>query len=134
MKKAIVVGSGAGGATVAKELQGHYDVTVLEAGKEFKPFGIEVEALEKFRNLGLLFDEREIKFAFPTYKIQRAADEMILVNGSGLGGTTTIAVGNGLRMDRDLKTLGIDLDDEFDEIFREVPVSTAHQKKWHKVT
>ena len=29
-KRAIVVGSGAGGATVAKELQGAFDVTVLE--------------------------------------------------------------------------------------------------------
>jgi len=33
MKKAIVVGSGAGGATAAKELQGAFDVTLLEAGK-----------------------------------------------------------------------------------------------------
>ena len=32
MQTAIVVGSGAGGATVAKELQGAFDVTVLEAG------------------------------------------------------------------------------------------------------
>ena len=36
MKKAVVVGSGAGGATIAKELQGSYDVTVLEAGSAFK--------------------------------------------------------------------------------------------------
>ena len=59
---------------------------------------------------------------------------MILVNGIGLGGTTTICTGNALRMDRDLKALGIDLDAEFEEIFREIPVTTAHQKKWHKVT
>jgi choline dehydrogenase-like flavoprotein len=37
MKHAIVIGSGAGGATVAKELQGKFDVTVLESGKEFQP-------------------------------------------------------------------------------------------------
>ena len=43
MKKAIVVGSGAGGATVAKELQGHDEVTVLEAGQAFKPFGMKLE-------------------------------------------------------------------------------------------
>jgi choline dehydrogenase-like flavoprotein len=134
MKKAIVVGSGAGGATVAKELQGHYEVTVLEAGKEFKPFRKEMEGLEKLRRFGLLFDEREIQFAIPAFKIRRATDEMILVNGIGLGGTTTICTGNALRMDRDLKDLGIDLDAEFKEVFREVPVTTAHQKKWHKVT
>jgi ferredoxin len=50
------------------------------------------------------------------------------------GGTTTICTGNALRLDGDLKSLGIDLDAEFDEIYREVPVTTAHQKKWHKVT
>jgi choline dehydrogenase-like flavoprotein len=134
MKTAIVVGSGAGGATVAKELQGHYEVTVLEAGKAFKPFGIGLEGLEKLRQFGLFFDEREIQFAIPAFKTRRATDEMILVNGSGLGGTTTLCTGNALRMDRDLKALGIDLDEEFEEVFREIPVTTAHQKKWHKVT
>jgi choline dehydrogenase-like flavoprotein len=134
MKKAIVVGSGAGGATVAKELQGHYEVTVLEAGTEFRPFAMELESLEKLRRFGLFFDEREIRFVIPAYQTRRAADEMILVNGIGLGGTTTISTGNGLRMDRDLKALGIDLDPEFEEVYREVPVTTAHEKKWHHVT
>ena len=109
MRKAIVVGSGAGGATVAKELQGHYEVTVLEAGKEFKPFGMELERLEMLRQFGLFFDEREIQFVIPAFKTRRATDEMILVNGIGLGGTTTICTGNALRLDGDLKALGIDL-------------------------
>ncbi|RPJ37819.1 MAG: choline dehydrogenase, partial [Chloroflexi bacterium] len=68
MKKAIVVGSGAGGATVAKELQGHYEVTVLEAGKQFQPFRMELEGLEKLRQIGLFFDEREIQFVIPAFK------------------------------------------------------------------
>ena len=99
MKKAIVVGSGAGGATVAKELQGHYEVTVLEAGKEFKPFGMALEGLEKLRRFRLFFDEREIQFVIPAFKIRRATDEMILVNGIGQGGTTTICTRNALRVD-----------------------------------
>ena len=41
-----MVGSGAGGATAAKELQGHYQVTVLEEGREFKPFRIAMETLK----------------------------------------------------------------------------------------
>lgn len=134
MKKAIVVGSGAGGATVAKELQGHFQVTVLEAGKEFRPFGMGLGGLEKLRQFGLFFDEREIRLAFPAYRTRRANGGMILINGSGLGGTTTLCTGNALRMDRDLKALGIDLEAEFEEVFREIPVTTAHQKKWHKVT
>ena len=47
------------------------------------------------------------------------------MNGSCVGGTTTIATGNGLRMDDDLRALGLDLDEEFEEISREIPVSTA---------
>jgi len=134
MRKAIVVGSGAGGATVAKELQGHYDVTVLEAGRAFKPFGMGLDGLGKLRQFGLFFDPREIRLVIPAFQVRPAADDMILVNGLGLGGTTTISTGNALRMDRDLKALGIDLDPEFAEIYREVPVTTAHQDKWHTVT
>ena len=37
-KTAIVIGTGAGGAVVANELQGKYDVTILEAGPDFKSF------------------------------------------------------------------------------------------------
>ncbi len=134
MKIAIVVGSGAGGATVAKELQGAFEVTVVEAGKEFKPFEMGLEGLEKLRQIGLFFDEREIKYVMPTYQVRQAGSEMILLNGRGLGGTTTICTGNALRMDHDLKALGINLDAEFEEVYREIPVTTAHQKKWHKVT
>lgn len=133
-RKAIVVGSGAGGATVAKELQGAYDVTVLEAGRQFKPLGLDLGLLETLRQLGLFFDEREIRAVMPAYHTRRATDEMILVNGLGLGGTTTICTGNALRMDQDLKALGIDLDAEFDEVYGEVPVTTAHERKWHRVT
>ena len=39
-KTAIVVGTGAGGAMMARELQGRYQVTLLEAGRAFKPFSL----------------------------------------------------------------------------------------------
>jgi len=64
---------------------------------------MELEGLEKLRQFGLLFDEREIRFVIPAFRTRRATDEMILVNGIGLGGTTTLCTGNALRMDRDLK-------------------------------
>ncbi len=134
MKTAIVVGSGAGGATVAKELQGRYAVTVLEAGKEFQPFKMEMGKLETLRQMGLFFDEREISLVFPAYQTRRTTKEMVLINGRGLGGTTTICTGNALRMDRDLKNLGINLDAEFEEVYREIPVTIAHQRKWHQAT
>ena len=40
MKRAIVVGSGAGGAAAALGLLGAFDVTVIEAGREFRPFSL----------------------------------------------------------------------------------------------
>lgn len=134
MKKAIVVGTGAGGATAARELQGTYDVTLLEAGRDFQPFATDLALAEKLKKTGLMFDEREIQFLFPAMKIRKTEDQMVLVNGIGLGGTTTVATGNALRVDGCLKELGINLDDEFDELFREIPISTDHQKRWRRTT
>lgn len=134
MKKAIVVGSGAGGATAAKELQGTFDVTVLEAGKEFRPFSFNLSLLETLRKTRMFFDEREIQLLFPAMKIRKTEDNMVLVNGIGLGGTTTICTGNALRMDKDLKALGINLDAEFEELYQEIPISTAHQTRWRATT
>jgi choline dehydrogenase-like flavoprotein len=134
MKKAIVIGSGAGGATAAKELQGIYDVTILEAGAEFRPFSMSLSKIDKAKTLGLLFDEREIALLFPTMKIRKTPDRMILVNGIGLGGTTTLATGNALRVDKDLLDLGICLDSEFEELKSEIPIHTRHRQHWRDTT
>jgi choline dehydrogenase-like flavoprotein len=134
MKKALVVGSGAGGATVAKELQGTFDVTVLEAGKEFHPFSMNLSLIDKIKQTGLMFDAREIQLLFPKMRIRKTADTMVMVNGVGLGGTTTLATGNGVRMDHDLKKYGINLDTEFEELFNEIPITTEHQKRWRPTT
>lgn len=134
MKKALIIGSGAGGATVAKELQGTYDVTVLEAGREFRPFSMNLSVVETIKKTGLMFNEREIQLLFPAMRIRRTADRMVMVNGIGLGGTTTLATGNAIRQDEELKALGINLDNEFEELYREVPISTDHQKRWRPAT
>ena len=133
MKRALVIGSGAGGATAAKELQGAFDVTVLEAGEAFQPLSLSLRTLEKLKSTHLLFDERLIQFPFPAMQIRKTPD-MVLVNGIGTGGSTAICCGNAVRMDQDLRALGIDLDAEFEEIFREIPISTAHQRAWRKHT
>jgi choline dehydrogenase-like flavoprotein len=134
MKKAVIVGSGAGGATVAKELQGVFDVTILEAGKEFRPFSMSLSMVDTIKKMGLMIDEREIQILFPFMKIQKTEDSMVLVHGMTLGGTTTLATGNAVRMDRDLQALGINLDREFEELFREIPITTNHQKRWRPAT
>jgi choline dehydrogenase-like flavoprotein len=71
LKKAIVVGSGAGGATVARALQGKFEVTILEAGKEFRPLTYNLSLLEKLRKTGLFFDEREIQLLFRQCKSEK---------------------------------------------------------------
>ena len=129
-----MVGTGAGGATVAKELQGKFDVTVLEAGGAFRPFSMSMSTVLKIKKSGLMFDEREIGLLFPTMKIQKTRDQMVMVRGIGLGGTTTLATGNGLRMDGVLKEYGIDLAVEYDELEKEVPISTDHQRRWRPTT
>lgn len=134
MKRAIVVGSGAGGAMAARELQGKFEVTILEAGREFQPFTRKLSTVGRLKKTGLLFDERLIHLLFPGMRIRKAGDRMVLVNGAATGGTTTISTGNGVRKDEDLRATGIDLDAEFTELLREVPISTEHQKNWHEQT
>jgi choline dehydrogenase-like flavoprotein len=133
MKRAIVVGSGAGGAAAASDLQGAFEVTVVEAGGEFRPFSHDLSTAARWKKLGILFDERMISFLFPAMRILKTR-EMVLVRGQGWGGTTTISTGNGLRLDGDLKRLGIDLDEEFEAVRREIPISVEHERHWRPVT
>lgn len=134
MNRAVVIGSGAGGAMCARELQGKYQVTVLEAGREFHPFGFNLGLIAKLRGTGLLFDAREIEWLFPAMRIRKVDAGMLLVSGRGTGGTTTLSTGNALRYDGALKELGIDLDEEFNALSREVPVFAGHQKIWRPLT
>lgn len=137
-KKAIVIGSGAGGCMAARELAGRgFAVTVLEAGGEFKPFAFDTQRFEPARRAGLFFDERLIQVLFPQMRIDKAGrgqDGLVHVRGRAVGGTTALATGNALRYDRYLADLGIDLDGEFAEIEREVPQTTAHRARWSELT
>ena len=133
MKKALIIGSGAGGATVAKALSTHYDVTVLEAGGTFRPLSLPLDTLASLRATGLYFDERLISLILPNMRIAKTPDQVV-VYGQGLGGTTTLATGNAIRADRGLKDIGINLDDEFDELYRELPITTDHQRYWNDVS
>jgi choline dehydrogenase-like flavoprotein len=133
LKKAIIIGSGAGGGAAAAKLQGHFDVTVLEAGKKFKPLTINLRYPRIMKKAGLLHDERLIQTLFPHMQVQKTKD-MVLVTGSGLGGSTTICTGNAMRCDAALKQIGINLYDEFREMEKEIPVTTAHRSLWNHDT
>jgi ferredoxin len=132
--RAIVVGSGAGGAAAALELQGAYRVTILEAGGEFRPLSLSMRWMETLRRWGLLFDERLIQLVFPSMRIRKSPEGLVMVNGIGTGGTTTLSAGNALRMDDGLRELGIRLDAEFEELGREIPIGTEHRKSWSAPT
>ena len=134
MKRAIVVGSGAGGAVVARGLQGSFDVTVLEAGPEFQPFGCDLPRLERLRATRLFLDERMIRLLFPMMHVTKADDRMMLIRGLCTGGTTTLATGNALRCDEALREIGLDLDAEFAALQSELPISTAHERRWGEMT
>lgn len=132
-KKAIIIGSGAGGATTAKMLSADFDVTVLEAGGEFHPLSLPLDALSALRPTGLYFDERLISLILPNMRIAKTPDQVV-VYGRGLGGTTTLATGNAIRADRGLKAIGINLDEEFESLYAELPITTDHQRYWSKTT
>jgi len=98
---AIVVGSGAGGATVAKELSDS---------------GMEVMLIEKGPRI-------ECKDAFKHYSNVKAGVEILRT--ACLGGTTVVSAGNGVRcLETELKQAGIDLSEEFEEAERELRIKT----------
>jgi choline dehydrogenase-like flavoprotein len=133
--KAIVVGSGAGGATAARELQSRgFEVLILEAGPPFKPFTRHISWAEPLRRFGLLGGEGTFKHLFPPMDIQRSSSELILVRGLATGGSTVLACGNLVRAERGLKEIGLDLTPEYDELEGELKPTTIPQKNWRPVT
>ena len=133
--RAIVVGSGAGGATAARELQGRgIDVTLLEAGSPFKPFTRRIGWATGASKMGLLGSERTITRFFPPMRTVRASDELVLVRGVTTGGTTPITCGNLERADKGLREIGLDLTPEFEELEREVGVVPVPRDRWRPVS
>jgi choline dehydrogenase-like flavoprotein len=129
--RVVVVGSGAGGATAARELQARgHDVTVLEAGEPFKPFTRRLGWAHAVRRAGLLGSERTITRFFPPLRTARVEDGMILVWGLAPGGTTTISTGNLIRGDNGLREVGVDLTPEFDELEAAIGVTETPRDRW----
>lgn len=134
MKRAIVVGSGAGGAIAARELTSAFEVTVLEEGHEFEPFGQDLGRVERLRSTRLFLDPRMIRLLFPQMRVTMASGRMAVVYGVATGGTTTLATANALRCDDALLRIGIDLTQEFHALSAELPISTGHEPRWRSVT
>lgn len=132
--KAIVVGSGAGGATVARELQNKgFNVTIFEAGPPFKPFNWNIKWIEQFRRLGLL-KKGIIKYFFPQAGLLQSSPDLMLVRGVTTGGCTVLSCGNIVRTERGLKDIGLDLSPEFAELENEIHPEPFPKDRWRPLT
>jgi len=108
----IIVGSGAEGATLARELSSRgYDILVVEQG----PFRTHLGSFGLVRKY---FDVAGIA------RLPRTSEEGVLLWRSlCAGGSTVVACGNAVRsLESPLSSLGIDLSREFAECEREIGV------------
>lgn len=104
----IVIGSGAGGASVAKELaRKGRDVLVLEKGKHVRKVGTQLEAMKYY----------------DAFTLRRSIEGFYVYSAIMGGGTTNVSCGNGIPVLVDeLKELGIDLTKELAETEKEMGV------------
>jgi len=133
--RAIVVGTGAGGAAAARELASRgFEVVILEAGREFRPCTRNLGWAKPLRGMGLLGGERTISRIFPAMEARRSSEDLVLVRGLATGGCTAVSCGNLVRADNGLREIGLDLSPEFDELERLVGVSAIPRERWRPLT
>lgn len=133
--KAIVVGSGAGGAVAARELANKgFEVTILEAGKPFSPLTHMISRLSSLRGSLLLKDENAIEYIFPHYDVTHASQELHIFRGVTEGGCTSVACGNMVRAESGLKEIGLDLAEEFEEIEKTLTITPVLKEKWRPLS
>lgn len=133
--RAIVVGSGGGGATAARELQSNgFEVTILEAGLPFKPFTRNISWTEPLRRLGLLGGEANFKYLFPHMNMLRSSPDLLLVRGLCTGGSTVLSCGNMVRTHHGLEEIGLDLAPEFQELEDEIQPQPFPRDRWRPLT
>jgi len=108
----VVVGSGAGGATIAKELaERGRDVLVLEKGADEERVGT-------FRDAVRYYDASRV-----LKRPRRSPEGVILWRTFMAGGSTVVSCANGLRaLEPELATLGIDLTATLDAVEDELGV------------
>jgi len=108
----LVIGSGAGGATVAKELASQgAEVTVVEKGGMNK-LGTSWRALKFYSGS---FGPGEV-----------SAEGIELLRTIMVGGSTVVTLGNGVRaLQTELKDAGVSIDEELEEAERELRVTAT---------
>jgi choline dehydrogenase-like flavoprotein len=133
--RAVVVGSGAGGATAARELAlNGFEVKILEAGEAFSPLTHKISWFRSLRGTWLLKDATNIKRVFPHYQVTRSSDDLFIMTGITEGGCTSISCGNMVRAENGLSEIGLDLTPEFEEIEQELTINPVPREKWRPLT
>jgi len=109
----IIVGSGAGGATLARELAKRgQDVLVVEKGRVEREVGT-------FADIVRFYDVDRA-----TKTLRYSEEGVMLLRTFMAGGTTVVSCGNGVRcLERELGDSGIVLDDEFVEAEEEMGIA-----------
>lgn len=114
----IVIGSGAGGATLAKELaRAGKDVLVIEKGNHYSKLGNFKDILE--------FHDASTS----TKELRYSAEGVMLLRTYMAGGSTVVSCGNGIRcLEKELAEFGIFLEEEFSEAERELGIAPIPEK------
>lgn len=110
----LIIGSGAAGATLAKDLSGSgKKIVLIEKGRNPRPLGRLSTTMRVFDGHGMEFKNRTI-------------EGDLFYRAICLGGTTVLNLGNAVRVfGKEFKEMGIDLDLEFQEAEEEMSVSPA---------
>ncbi len=114
----VIVGSGAGGATLACELSKRgKGVIVVERGRPQAQLGT-------LRDARRFYDKKRV------LDMPAASKEGVAIFRTFMaGGTTVVSCGNAIRaLERELATLGIHLDDEFAEAEKDMRVAPIAEK------
>lgn len=131
----VIIGSGTGGATVAKELaEQRKKVLILEKGKKYS-------TLEKSKKTSLI-ERICIKYNEGVLldSIHKKLKQLLLVDRNipifrkiGIGGTTTIAHANATRsLEKELYSLGVNIEEELQETEQELKVTSFPQNRMGK--
>jgi choline dehydrogenase-like flavoprotein len=132
--KAIVVGAGAGGSTAARELALRgADVVVLEAGGRARPFSRLAPSLSPLRHASLL-RPWVLSRVVSGMEVTRAGRNLLVIRGTGEGGSTGISCGNWVRAEHGLDRIGLDLSAEFEELETLVQPMPFPRERWRPTT
>jgi len=114
----VIAGSGAGGATVAKELAARgKDVLVVEKGEYCSEFGT-IDDIVRF------YDASK-----STKGLRYSEEGIMLLRTFMAGGSTVVSCGNGVRcLERELADLGVTLAEEFAEAEQEMGIAPISEK------